>query len=101
MGILTNHDAIRHSSFEGNPPLPPEASLCSSHAASIIFSPPDHTVDFEALTDLVESFSFSEVRKCTLDESRFCSVLCDTTNDQGALFNCGGIIMSWGQWPST
>jgi hypothetical protein len=54
-------------------------------------------VDLEAPADLAESFSFNEVRKCTL-QSRFCSVLCDTTSDQDTLLNCGGVIVPWGSF---
>ena len=49
-------------------------------------------MDFEAMDDLAESFSFSEVHKRIL-QSRFSSVLCDIACDQYTLFNCGGIIM--------
>ncbi len=47
------------------------------------------------LADLAESFSFSEVRKRTL-QSRFCSVLCDTTSDQDTLLSCGGLVVPLG-----
>ena len=55
--------------------------------------PPD--LDMGMLADLAESFSFSEVRKRTL-QSRFCSVLCDTTSDQDTLLNCGGLVIPLG-----
>ncbi len=54
-------------------------------------------MDLEAPSDLTESFFFSEVRKRTL-QSRFCSVLCDTTNGQDTLLNCGGIVVPWGPY---
>ena len=44
---------------------------------------------------LADSFSFSEIRKRTL-QSRFCSVLCDTTSDQDTLLNCGGLVLPIG-----
>ncbi len=48
--------------------------------------PSDHSMDMEAMSDLVDSFSFSEIQKRTL-QSRFCVVLCDTTSDQDTLLN--------------
>jgi hypothetical protein len=47
------------------------------------------------LADLAESFSFYEIRKRTL-QSRFCSVLCDTTGDQDTLLNSGGLVIPLG-----
>jgi hypothetical protein len=61
-------------------------------ACRLVNPPPDHTVDMEALLDLAESLSFSEIRKRTL-QSRFCTVLCDTTSDQDALLNWGGLVL--------
>jgi len=52
-------------------------------------------MDIEALSDLADSFSFSEIRKRTL-QYRFCEVLCDTTNDQDTILNCGGIVLHIG-----
>jgi len=49
-----------------------------------------------ALADLAESFSFSKIRKRTM-QSRFSAELCDTTNDQVLLLNCGGIVLPMGQ----
>jgi hypothetical protein len=49
----------------------------------------------QALSDLADGFSFSEIRKRTL-QPRFCAVLCDTTNDQDTLLNCGGIVLPIG-----
>ena len=53
------------------------------------------TVDMESLSDLADNFSFSEIRKRTL-QSRFCSALCDTTNDQDILLNWGGFVLPIG-----
>jgi hypothetical protein len=41
----------------------------------------------DALLDLADGFSFSEIQKRIL-QSRFCSVLYDTTSDQATLLNC-------------
>ena len=61
-----------------------------------LHNPPlEHAVDMEALSDLADNFSFSEIRKRTL-QSRFCSVLCDTTSDQDTLLNCGGLVLPIG-----
>jgi len=49
----------------------------------------------EALSGLADNFSFSEIRKRTL-QSRFCVVLCDTTSDQDTLLNCGDIVLPIG-----
>ena len=49
----------------------------------------------DALSDLANNFSFSEIRTRTL-QSRFCSVLCDTTSDQVTLLNCGGLVLPIG-----
>jgi hypothetical protein len=96
--IFTNHDGLRLSGFEEH---------CSSTAMGLVVliayglqqffkvPPPGHMVDLDALAILAKSFSFSEVRKRTL-QSRLCSVLCDTTSDQGTLLNCWDIIMPWG-----
>ena len=62
------------------------------------YPPLVHTVDMVALADLAESFSFSKICKRTT-QSRFCSVLYDTTNDHDTLFNCGGIVLPMGQMP--
>ena len=49
----------------------------------------------DALSDLANKFSFIEIRKRTF-QSRFCSVLCDTTSDQDTLLNCGGLVLPIG-----
>ncbi len=49
----------------------------------------------EDLEALVDSFSFNEIRKRSL-QSRFYSVLCETTSDQDAFLNCGGIVVPFG-----
>ncbi len=55
-------------------------------------------MDMRLLADIAESFSFSEIRKRTL-QSRFCSVLCDTTSDQDTLLNSGGMVIPMGGIP--
>jgi hypothetical protein len=52
-------------------------------------------MDLDILAHLAESFSFSEIRKRTL-QSRFCSVLCETTSDQDTLLNSGGLVIPMG-----
>ena len=54
--------------------------------------PTGHAVDLETLADLADIFSFSEVRKRTL-QSRLCSAMCDTASDHDIFLNCGGIII--------
>ena len=96
--ILAHHDGIRHSGLEGQSSTTARGLLvfiaCRLHQFPQN-PPPDHTVDMDALSDLADSFSFSEIRKRTL-QSRFCSVLCDTTSDQGTLLNCGGLVLPIG-----
>ncbi len=57
--------------------------------------PPETDIDTENLATLVDSFSFNEIKKRSL-QSRCCSVLCETTSDQDALLNCGGIVVPFG-----
>ena len=96
--ILTHNDGIHHSGLEGQ---------SSSTARSLLVliacrlqqllrhPPPNPELDMGTLADLAESFSFSEIRKRT-QQSRFCSVLCDTTSDQDTLLNSGGLVIPMG-----
>ncbi len=73
MDILTHHDGIRHSGLEGQSSTTARGLLvlvaCMLH--QFLHNPPSiHEVDMEALSDLDESFFFSEIRKYTL-QSRF------------------------------
>ena len=89
--ILTHHDNVRHSGLEGH-------SSTTTRCLLVIIAcrlqqimqppPPTHGMDMGPLSDLAESFSFSDIRKRTL-QSRFCSVFCDTTSDQGTILNSG------------
>ena len=55
--------------------------LAACRLQQILLHPPSsHVMDIGFLAEVAESFSFSEIRKRTL-QSRFCSVLCDTTSD--------------------
>ena len=58
--------------------------------------PTDLQIDMDILVNVVESFSFSEVRKRSLAQ-RFCFVLCENGNDKDTLANYGGIILLMGQ----
>ena len=83
MDILANHDGIRHSGLEGQsyPTAMGLLVLIASRLQQFLQNtPPDQTVVMGALSDLAYSFSFDEIRKRTF-QSRFCSVLCDTTSD--------------------
>jgi len=96
--ILTHTDGIRHSGLEGQ---------SSSTARSLLVlvacrlqqllrhPPPNPDLDMGTLAELAESFSFSEIRKRT-QQSRFCTVLCDTTSDQDTLLNSGGLVIPLG-----
>jgi hypothetical protein len=44
------------------------------------------------MEDLVESFSFNEIKKRSL-AAKFCTVLCDTVNDKTTLLEIGGVIL--------
>ena len=90
--ILTHHDGFRRSGFQ-------DQTSSASRGLLVLIAymlqqllqnpPPVNHVDIDALADIAKSFSFSEIRKRTM-QSRFCAVLCDTTNDQDTLLNCGG-----------
>jgi hypothetical protein len=57
--------------------------------------PPKTDLDMEDLATLADSFSFNEIRKRSM-QSRFCSILCETTCDQDALLNYVGIVVPFG-----
>ena len=93
VGILTHHDGIRHSGLEGRSSTTARGLLVLIACKLQPFlqsSPPNHTVDMDALSDLADSFSFSEIRKRTH------SVLCDTTSDQDTKLNYGGQVLPIG-----
>jgi hypothetical protein len=96
--ILTHHDCIRHSGLEGQSSTTARGQLVliACKLQQFLQNPlPEHAVDMEALSDLANSFSFNEILKRTL-QSRFCSVLCDTTSDQDTLLKCGGLVSPLG-----
>ena len=87
--IHIRHDIIRHSGLEGQSSTTARVLLVFIACKLQQFlhnSPPEHAVDMEALSDLADSFSFSETRKRTM-QSRVCSVFCDTTSDQVTLMS--------------
>ena len=94
--ILTLNDGIRHSGFEGQSTETSRGFLALVACALRLMrnSGTPCTVP-DNIEDLAESFSFSEVRKRSL-QTRFCSVLCDTVRDKDTLLNCGGIILPMG-----
>ncbi len=67
--ILTHHDGIQHSEFEGHTFTTARRLLvliaCKPHQF-LQNPPPDHAVNMEALSDFDDNFSFSEIRKRTL-----------------------------------
>ena len=98
MDILTHHDGIRHSGLEGHFSTTARGLLIliAYRLQFFLQNPPlDHTVDMDALSDLADSLSFSEIQKRKL-QTRFCPVLYDTTSDQDALLNCGGLVLPIG-----
>jgi hypothetical protein len=96
--VLTHHDGVRHSGFEGQPSSTTRGLLVLIVCIlqQLLYNPPPHhEVDMEDLSELADNISFSEIRKRSL-QSRFCSVLCETTSDQDALLNCGGVVLPFG-----
>lgn len=96
--ILTHHDGVRHSGFEGQSSATARGLLvlATCRIQQLLQDPPpNHELDLESLTELADSLSFNDIRKRTL-QSRFCSVLCETTSDQDALLNCGGLVIPFG-----
>jgi hypothetical protein len=49
-------------------------------------------LDPTTLEDLVERFSFSEIRMKSL-AAKFCTALCDTVSDKTTLLEIGGVIL--------
>ena len=96
--ILTHHDGILHSGLEGQTSSTARGLLVliACKLQQVLQNPPlAHAVDMDARSDLANNFSFSEIRKRTL-QSRFCSVLCDTINDHDTLLNCEGLVLPIG-----
>jgi hypothetical protein len=95
--ILTHHDGVRHSGFEGQSPTTRGLLvIIACRLQQLLQNPPPETeLDMEDLATLADSFSFNEIKKRSL-QSRFCSNLCATTNDQDTLLNCGGIVVPFG-----
>jgi hypothetical protein len=95
---LTHHDGVHHSGLEGQSSSTANKLLVLVACAlqhRCVAPLPDHTSDRDTLTDLAESFFFSEVRKRSR-QARFCSILCDTLSDKDCLLHCGGLILPMG-----
>jgi hypothetical protein len=90
--ILTHHDGIRHSGFEGQSSSKSSGLLvlvaCALQHLHMALAA-DSTIDIDTTADLDESLSFSKVRKRN-PSSRFYSVLCDIISDKNTCLNCGG-----------
>lgn len=96
--ILTHNSGIRHSGLEGQSSSTARSLLVliACRLQQLLRHPsPNPDLDMGNLADLAESSSFSEVRKRT-QQSRFCSVLCETTSDQDTLLNSGGLVIPLG-----
>ena len=96
--ILTHHYSVRHSDLEGQSSVTARGLLviiACTLQQMLQNPPPNHHLDLDSLADIVESFSLSEIRKRIL-QSRFCSVLYDTTSDQDTLLNKGGLVVPLG-----
>jgi len=96
--ILTHHDGIHHSWLKGQSSTKARGLLVLIACKLQQFlqnPPPNHTVDMDVLSD-VHNFSFSEIRKRTLQPRLCYSVLCDTTSDQDTLLNWGGLVLPIG-----
>ena len=67
--ILTHHDGIRHSGFEGQSSTTARGLLVliAYKLQQFPRNPPlEHAVDMEALSDLADNFSFNEIQKRSL-----------------------------------
>jgi hypothetical protein len=98
MDILTHHDGVRHAGLEGHPSTTARGLLViiACMLQQLLHNPPPKTdLDMENLATLVDSFSFNEIKKRSL-QSCFCSVMCETTGYQDTLLNCGGIVVPFG-----
>jgi hypothetical protein len=96
--VLTHHDGVRHSGFQGQSSSTARGllALIACKLQQLLQDPPpDQEVDNEDLADLVDSFSFSKIRKRSL-QSPFCSVLCEPTSNLDTLLNCGGVVLPFG-----
>jgi hypothetical protein len=52
----------------------------------------DPPIDLDVIEELVESFSFSEIKKRSL-AAKYCTVLCESVSDKTTLLEIGGVIL--------
>ena len=67
--ILTHYGSVRHSGLEGQSSVTSRGllNIITCRLRQILHNPPpNHELDLDSLADIVESFSFSEIRKRTL-----------------------------------
>ena len=92
--VLDNHTCIRHAALEGHTAVAVSGLLvivtCAVHILADTAEDRESTLDPTTLEGLVESFSFSEIRKKSL-VPKFCTFLCDTVNDKTTLLEIGGV----------
>ncbi len=54
----------------------------------------DSGLDPSTIEDLVDAFSFCEIRKRSL-QTQFCEAMCDCVSDKDLLSVCGGLVLPW------
>ncbi len=88
MDVLDNHTGVRYVALEGHTAVATRKLLDlvagALHHLAHIAEDTEPTLDPTTLEDLVESSSFSEIKKRSL-AAKFCTVLCDTVNDKTTL----------------
>jgi hypothetical protein len=85
--ILTHVDGIRHSGSKGEPEKTARGLLVLVSCALQYMHKKGTTnpnADSSTIEEMAKIFSFSEIQKRTL-QTRFCSVLCETVSNKGAL----------------
>ncbi len=82
--VLVVIPGARLSALEGHTAITARALLvlvaCALQRLALLSGEAKIPLDHSTLEDLIESFSFSEIRKRTMS-TRLCTVLCDTKND--------------------
>jgi hypothetical protein len=95
INVLDHHTGVRHPALEAHTAVAARALLVVTACALQHLAQSEEDLgdlDPGVLEDLVESFSFSEVKKRSLS-ARHCTVLCDTVSDKTTLLETGGVIL--------
>ncbi len=86
--VLDNITRVRHPALEAHTALAARGLLsvvaCAIQHPAHTFGDEESALDPRVLEDLVESFSFSDIKKRSL-AAKYCTFLCDTFSDKTAL----------------